>query len=128
MAGGGAEGLGTLLVGSVGSPIRLMCAPTPNNPIGLLAVVARAGPQVGGVVIKPVAGHALVEAAVRVGVVVGDLKGVDDSVHVLLDLLGRGFYIRAFSHQGVLIRVLTGVRIDHGAGVSGAVAVRSFHA
>ncbi len=85
-------------------------------------MVARAGPQVSGVGVALVADHLLVEAAVRVGVVVGDLEGGDDPVHVLLDLLGRGFYIRAFSHQGVLIRVLTGVRIDHGAGVSGAVA------
>ena len=70
----------------------------------------------------PAADHALVEAAVRVGVVVGDLNRVDDPVHVLLDLLGRGFYIRAFSHQGVLVRVLAGIGVDHGAGVSGAVA------
>ena len=70
-----------------------LCCRVPCVEVGLLAVVARAGPQVGGVVVENVADHVLVEAAVRVGVVVGDLKGGDDPVHVLLDLLGRGFYI-----------------------------------
>ena len=89
--------------------------------VGLLAVVARAGPQVSGVGVALIADHLLVEAAVRVGVVVGDLEGGDDPVHVLLDRLGRGFYIRAFSRQGVLVRVLAGIGVDHGTGVSGAV-------
>ncbi len=69
--------------------------------------------QVGGVVIKPVAGHALVEAAVRVGVVEASQRV--DSVHVLLDL-GRGFYIRAFSVRGFSSGCDWG-RID-GAGVA----------
>lgn len=43
--------------------------------VGLLAVVARAGPQVGGVGVTLVADHVLVQAPVGVGVVVGDLKG-----------------------------------------------------
>lgn len=46
-----------------------------NSEVGLLAVVARAGPQVGGVGVTLVADHVLVQAPVGVGVVVGDLKG-----------------------------------------------------
>lgn len=43
--------------------------------VGLLAVVARAGPQVSGVGVTLVADHALVQAPVGVGVVIGDLEG-----------------------------------------------------
>ena len=43
--------------------------------VGLLAVVARARPQVSGVGVTLVADHALVQTPVGVGVVVGDLKG-----------------------------------------------------
>ena len=76
-------------------PGILRRAPMPRVPVGLLAVVARAGPQVGGVRIFAVADHILVQAPVYVGVVVGDLKGRDHTVGVLLDLLGRGFWTRA---------------------------------
>ena len=73
-------------------PGILRRAPTPRVPVSLLAVVARAGPQVGGVGVSAVADLVLVQAPVYVGVVVGDLKGRDHTVGVLLDLLGRGFW------------------------------------
>ena len=73
-------------------PGILRRAPTPRVPVGLLAVVARAGPQVSGVGVSAVADLVLVQTPVYVGVVVGNLKGRDHTVGVLLDLLGRGFW------------------------------------
>lgn len=90
--------------------------------VGLLAVVARAGPQVGGVGVTLVADHVLVQAPVGVGVVVGDLEGGDHAVGVLLDLLGRRFWTRALVRERIFVRVLAGVRIDHCAGCDAAVA------
>ena len=103
-------------------PSRDQHVVTYNPEVGLLAVVARTGPQVSGVGVAVVADHVLVQAAIRVGVVVGDLKGGDNAVGVLLDLLGRGFWTHALVCERVLVRVLAGVRVDHRAGCDTAVA------
>ena len=93
-----------------------------NSEVGLLAVVARAGPQVGGVGVSAVADHVLVQPQVGVGVVVGDLEGGDNAVGVLLDLVGCGFWTRALVRERVFVRVLAWVGVDHGTGCDAAVA------
>ena len=93
----------------------------PRAPVGLLAVVARAGPQVSGVGVSAVADLVLVQAPVYVGVVVGDLKGRDHTVGVLLNLVGRRTGTALLDCQRILIRILAGVRVDHCAGRNTAV-------
>ena len=85
-------------------------------------MVARAGPQVSGVGVSAVADLVLVQAPVYVGVVVGDLKGGDHAVGVLLNLVGRRTGAALLGRQRILVRILAGVRIDHRAGRDAAVA------
>ena len=54
----------------------------------LLRVVAGAGAQVGGVDVVRIRELRFVEPAIGVGVVVGDLGGIDEAIGVLADLCG----------------------------------------
>ncbi len=89
-----------------------LCCRVPCAEVGLLAVVARAGPQVSGVGVALIADHLLVEAAVRVGVFVGDLGGIDEAIGVLLRLCGSRARAASLVRQWILIRILTRIGVQ----------------
>ncbi len=78
----------------------------------LLRVVAGAGAQVRGVGVVFVGCLCFVEAAIGVGVFVGDLGGIDEAIGVLLDLRGSRARAASLVRQGILIRILTRIGVQ----------------
>ena len=96
-------------------------SPAPHPLANLLCVVARAGSQVSGIGVVLVRCLRLVEAPIGVGVVIRDLSGIDEPIGVLLDLCRSRARAASLVGQGILVRVLARISVQHSAEVCRAI-------